>query len=485
MALKINPRHEREIALNDLSADEFLALSAQTLKSLQWDLSKQSKTSLIAYTPMTGSSWSEEISIQITGPVAIFMSRCTGTQLVDWGKNKRNAEAFIEQFEKIRNEITPEQRQELTDAMINMPPDDKDGLSLQTGNEKSGFLSLFIPREGYFITPIIVLLNLLIFVLMLLSGVGILLPSVESLVQWGANFRPVTLDGGWWRLLTSCFIHIGILHLLLNMYALIYIGILLEPLLGRTRFLAAYIITGITASAASLWWNEMTVSAGASGAIFGMYGIFLSMLTTNLIEKSARKALMTSIGIFVVFNLMNGVQGGIDNAAHIGGLLSGCLIGYLLYPGLRNKSQNKRAVIAESFAIILPFIFCFWAYTHTTNDLAKYDAYMLEFQKLELEALSVFDLPEDASTETFIYELNEGGIATWHECEAVLAKMDALDIPAKLEEQNEKLRNYCDYRVNSFRLLTLAFQQNTAQYDDSIAYYNEQIEAVIASLSEE
>ncbi|MCH5686962.1 rhomboid family intramembrane serine protease [Niabella sp. W65] len=144
---------------------------------------------------------------------------------------------------------------------------------------------------------------------MVANGVHFLNPEGETLVRWGANFKPATLDGQWWRLLTNCFIHIGILHLLLNMYALMYIGSLLEPYLGKARFLTSYLLTGIAASITSLWWHDLTISAGASGAIFGMYGLFLAMLTTDLIEKEARKPLLTSIGIFVGYNLLYGLKG--------------------------------------------------------------------------------------------------------------------------------------------------------------------------------
>jgi rhomboid protease GluP len=172
---------------------------------------------------------------------------------------------------------------------------------------------------------------------MLISGVHILLPENQDLLNWGANFRPMTLEGQWWRLFTACFLHIGILHLLLNMYALLYVGLLLEPYLGKTRFLAAYLISGIAASMTSLWWHDFTISAGASGAIFGMYGVFLALLTTNLLDKSVKKALLTSIAVFVGYNILNGLQpnSGIDNAAHIGGLISGLIIGYAFVPSLR------------------------------------------------------------------------------------------------------------------------------------------------------
>jgi rhomboid protease GluP len=110
---------------------------------------------------------------------------------------------------------------------------------------------------------------------------------------------------------------------------LLYIGLLLEPYLGKTRFLTAYLISGIAASMTSLWWNDLTISAGASGAIFGMYGVFLALLSTNLLDKSVKKVLFTSIAVFAGYNILNGLKSnsGIDNAAHIGGLISGLIIG--------------------------------------------------------------------------------------------------------------------------------------------------------------
>src|SRR5580692_6058604 len=130
------------------------------------------------------------------------------------------------------------------------------------------FLSLFEPREGYFVTPILIDINLAVFALMVFSGADFFQPGTASLISWGANVRYLTLDGQWWRIITNVFVHIGLLHVLFNMYALLYIGVLLEPQMGRLRFLAAYLLTGIMASLTSLYWHPNIISAGASGAIF-------------------------------------------------------------------------------------------------------------------------------------------------------------------------------------------------------------------------
>ncbi|MVM40287.1 rhomboid family intramembrane serine protease [Spirosoma sp. HMF3257] len=135
----------------------------------------------------------------------------------------------------------------------------------------------------------------------------------------GANYSPLTLGGQPWRLLSSCFLHIGILHLVFNMYALVQIGPILEPLLGTRQFTIAYLTAGLMGSVVSLWWHDVLLGAGASGAIFGMYGVFLALLTTNWLDATVRRELLKSILTFVGFNLFIGMQSHIDNAAHIGG----------------------------------------------------------------------------------------------------------------------------------------------------------------------
>ncbi len=201
-------------------------------------------------------------------------------------------------------------------------------------------IPLHIPQPGFFITPILIYVNLAVYLLMALSGLGFLDFQADDLMKLGANFRPETVNGQWWRLLTSVFLHGGLMHLLANMYGLFYIGSILEPLLGRTRFLGAYLICGIFGSLASIGWYEATVSVGASGAIFGMYGLFLALLLAKIFHPEFAQAFLSSTLIFVGFNLLMGFQGGIDNAAHIGGLVSGFAAGWLLKSEFRSPDEE-------------------------------------------------------------------------------------------------------------------------------------------------
>lgn len=206
--------------------------------------------------------------------------------------------------------------------------------------EGKSFIAFFKPREGFYVTPILIMINLLVFIAMVVAGLGFLSFSASDLLHWGGNYKPYTNNGQWWRLITSMFMHGGLMHVLANMYGLLFVGIFLEPRLKKRKYLAVYLATGIIAGITSLWWHNATVSVGASGAIFGLYGAFLALLLMKVYPDNFNKALLTSTFIFIGYNLAMGFTGAIDNAAHIGGLVSGFIIGLALAPSLRRQAEE-------------------------------------------------------------------------------------------------------------------------------------------------
>lgn len=486
MAFGIPPKYIQELPFDNLTTEQFLVLALEAAKKLDWNIGQTGEAGFIAFTSFSLSSWNEEVKVQIKGGNASLKSECTGNQLVDWGKNRKNIERFITTFHELKAACSPE---ELTQKYEEIKPDitDPSGLDQSTPTKEgiSGFLAIFKPAPGYFITPIIINLNILVFIGMVISGVNFMLPDNESLIAWGANFRPVTLEGGWWRLITCCFLHIGIFHLLMNMFALMYIGLLLEPYLGRAKFTAAYLITGITASIVSLYWHDMTISAGASGAIFGMYGVFLALLSTNLIEKSARKALLTSIAVFVGYNILNGLKpdSGVDNAAHIGGLLGGLVIGYASIPSLRKPDENKMKFGTFSLISILLLTSSFVAYTVIPNDIGTYETKMKEFTSMETTALEVYDLPTDTPNDKLLHAIKDRGIVYWNKSIDLLDSFEDMDLPPQIRANNRLLREYCELRIASYELLYKAISENTDKYSMQIDSYNTRIQSKIDELS--
>ena len=194
------------------------------------------------------------------------------------------------------------------------------------------FLARSTPR--FFITPIILGLNILVFAAMVVSGVPFLDPTIEQLLTWGANFGPLTVNQEWWRLFSSTFIHIGVMHLGLNMWVLWDLGKWAERMFGNSVFLMLYVFSGLAGSIASISWNPAIVSAGASGAVFGVAGGIVAFMLFGKLEvpRALIKRNLTSVLVFVAYNLFYGFQeSGIDNAAHLGGLIAGFVMGALLH----------------------------------------------------------------------------------------------------------------------------------------------------------
>lgn len=188
-------------------------------------------------------------------------------------------------------------------------------------------------REAPRVTQILVAVNVVVFIAMAIATRRIAMFGLEDVVRWGANNGPLTTGGQWWRLLSAEFLHFTPLHLLINMWVLWNIGRLTERLFGRWTFLALYLAVAVLASLSSIAWNPLVISVGASGAIFGVFGAFLAYLQkrqTRVPRKVIRAHWLSTL-VFVLFSLVSGaLQAGIDNAAHVGGLVAGFCLGWIL-----------------------------------------------------------------------------------------------------------------------------------------------------------
>ena len=189
------------------------------------------------------------------------------------------------------------------------------------------------PREVP-VTSALLAINLVVFAVMLVFGAGLWHSANGVQLAWGANFGPATQDGQWWRLFTAMFIHFGLIHLALNMFALWDIGRLVERLFGRTRYVLLYVGSGIIGNLLSLvLQGNQAVSGGASGAIFSLYGALLVFLWRERKQVEAGEFRWLFGGSVLFISLMLGMgfaMPGIDNAAHGGGLLAGILLGHVL-----------------------------------------------------------------------------------------------------------------------------------------------------------
>lgn len=204
---------------------------------------------------------------------------------------------------------------------------------------------------------LLIFVNVALFVFELSRGVSPMKPATVDMIGWGANVAALSLNGEGWRLLTSMFLHIGLLHIAFNMYMLFVFGPLVEDRFGSGRFTLVYFLSGLFGSLVSAAWHasqgQLVVAAGASGALMGISGAYVGhwlvyRRRAGMHEELNMRPLAQTIGLNLVLGFINP---GVDNACHVGGLLSGVLLGIAFALGSFERSPLKR--IAASAVITL------------------------------------------------------------------------------------------------------------------------------------
>lgn len=235
----------------------------------------------------------------------------------------------------------------------------------------------------WWITAFIIAINIALFAWQVITGMDVSNPNSADAIRWGADYAPLTFLVEPFRLFSSMFFHFGLIHLMLNMWALYIFGSVVEQLFGRWYFLGLYVLAGLSGSLLSgyisiqnsytlLNANEMIpellprVGAGASGAVMGL-GAALTLLA--LLPPLPRQKFILdkkTLVIVMAINLSMGFMiSGINNAAHIGGMLMGLLLSFIWYFGQRYHKN----VSFKWFGIILGSIICYVAYTYCLNQI--------------------------------------------------------------------------------------------------------------------
>ena len=192
-------------------------------------------------------------------------------------------------------------------------------------------------------TSVVVAINVLFFIGVMVTGGA----SGQNLLNWGAKFGPYIAEGEYWRLALPMFLHVGFFHLLTNLFGLVIFGSMVERIFGTRYFVAIYLGAGVMGNVASFVAGP-NLSVGASGAVFGIFGAFGMYLLLNrrLLGQVGRQQL-TSIGVIVAINIVFGLSvAGVDNAAHIGGLLAGALVAFFIAP------RERLVAISNPFSFV-------------------------------------------------------------------------------------------------------------------------------------
>ena len=309
------------------------------------------------------------------------------------------------------------------------------------------------------VTPALVALNILVFLGMLMGGVHAFNPTIASLLDWGANYGPRTVSNGqWWRLGASMFLHIGLIHLAFNMYVLWQGGEFIERLLGNAGFLIVYAVSGLAGALVSVAWHPYVVSAGASGAIFGLYGALLGylVLQRDSIPVEVLSPLTNSTLVFVGYNLVYGVlRTGTDVADHIGGLAAGFVCGLVVAVPLTVEPPPRRA--ARNAAVLLGMGLLLAGAAVKLPRPVDFTAEMRSFAAVESKALATYRAALDQARSK---KLSDDGVADviqkdvlpdWEVEHRKLASLKGL--PPAAQGLLSALLNYMDVRQQGWSLL--------------------------------
>ena len=270
-------------------------------------------------------------AIEIKEDQDVKKNKVLKTYFPDLAKKLKFSEKGLELFVKVTNDINE-----------------------HNANDQKKISEVFTPKKPI-ITYILLALNFAMFFIPSLLG------NMDQFYNWGATYGPFIRMGQYYRLLTGAFIHGGIFHLLFNMYALLIIGSQLESFIGKSRYLLVYLFSAICASLLSITMNGNVASVGASGAIFGLLGALLYFGYHYRVYLGG--VIKSQIIPIIVINLVLGfMMPGVDNAAHIGGLIGGCLM--MMGVGVQYKSSTSEkingcimSIIYLIFLLYMGFVF--------------------------------------------------------------------------------------------------------------------------------
>lgn len=311
------------------------------------------------------------------------------------------------------------------------------------------------------------LMGAIILVWLAMVGVGVdpLEPDAQALLDWGGNVGVRTVNGEWWRLLTATFLHAGIMHLAFNAYFLWAIGRITERVFGPAAYALVYFGSGLIASMVSVAWQPAVVGVGASGALFGVFGAFLGftirrrdLLPEEFVRNVRRNALILiglnlAIGLFVP---------NIDLAAHLGGLVAGLGIGYLIArlaeKPVKDRAEGlalRRRVVAVVAAMVVGVLVAGALLVPRYDDV--YGALDRVFV-LNSEAFAAYNASAGSDDAARIEALEAEVIPKMRELEAELAALER--VPPDFEARVEALRRYAEMSREGFELELRGRRQN-------------------------
>lgn len=470
--------------LNNLPPSAFILTAINICKKLNWDLISIDENEIIAVSTNNKNTWNETISIAFEEEdTAVITSSSNGNQFYDSGRNKKNTDSFLELYFEELKDISNLNQEAFNDRIKT----EQENLAKTKETKQDitsfySFFSIFIPTKDYFITPILIYLNILYFLIMAFSGVHFF-ASVQEVIDWGGNHGPLTTEDQAWRLLSACFVHFNFFHLVASCIALAYVGLLLESYLNKWAFLATYFFCGIIGNLISLYWDKDIVSAGASGAIFGLYGILFIVLISKALKTRINIISTFPIFFLIILIVCCSFINAINYAAAIGGFATGIVFG-LAFSIFRKKRDYAMAFVTSTATIVVICLYFNFKKSQVyIYQVMEYEKKMQEFtdmEKMALEAYSVqYGNSYNENRESTLYLIKDRGIYYWNENITLLTEVDKLYLPKEIHQQNERFLEYCKLRISLYELAYKKISENSPAYDEKMLALNFKIASIM------
>ncbi len=337
------------------------------------------------------------------------------------------------------------------------------------------------------VTPTVVACCVAFFVYMVTQGVSVLSPSAQQIIDFGGNVAITTSRGDWWRLFSAMFLHIGIIHLAFNMWVLWDVGRHVERMLGSTGFVLTYVTAGLVGGFASSFAHPDVVSAGASGAVFGVFGALVGFwlrqrpsLTGAELKKASK-----GVGMLIVYNVIFGFSvEGIDNAAHLGGLVGGFVCGVLQSAPLHPASRGTRWKRNIPVAIILCGL-VLWAVFGFKNLGVDYAKEMAVHAALEKSVLAKVDAVDNRtfenSPQALAVDFTNNVIRPWQQ---EIRRLESMHPAKRLQPTHKAIIDYSRLELKLFETIrdAAASGKSWEQLQGEISHLNSLFDAAQTKL---
>ena len=303
------------------------------------------------------------------------------------------------------------------------------------------------------ITLILIALNSVVFLAMSLSGVSLIAPEVKDILHWGGNSSYEVLSGQWWRLITCMFLHIGAFHFLINMYALYSMGRFLESAIGSYLFFVVYMVVGILSGIVSFLFNQKTmiVSAGASGAIAGIFGMSCVILFTIPMSVEERKRALLNCMYVIFANVMYAFKSSeLDHGAHIGGFACGILLGvvYHLLDRFAFRKHSWPHIYSGAVSLVAILVVCATLWGKTPSESQTFAQLLSQYYEHANNIDSVAEIETDSSFNFVRAELEN--------IKKLLPKLKTLELHGSEATFRNYLTHYTELYDQKFHLLFLS-----------------------------